>query len=573
MVDIRALLPDFLPTNQTDSKIYKYAESHNREFDEYEDDIAELKTGLYLDGQIWDEWQSDISYELGERVSFEGLNYRALSNDQPNVSLGELPNPKSVTGIWNPDAEVQTDITIKWDDSVWDDFKYDDKDQSLLSGYDRGEEVLHEGGSYRALSDLVVIEPNSVSTEWEEGVTYDEDRYVTHEGISYRARVETSDEPRPVLFGDWKPIWKGLWQRFDDPNLDRVGALFGDVGERSGRNDVDYRQYLQSLVEAFRGTGEKKSIRKVVGSAIVLSSIEQDDVLKRGQIDDELLTEETSLELATAAQNVEVEENFEELEYDLRLSDWDVHAVSSLVDIANVADPSGVTFGSVAYDAGPLEPSLEDTRFDDVTVNIKSGTGYGTDYGSNYGNGGSDGDTKAVIAESVSPTVTEYEPTTAVDSRFTDVTHTVPIEPTDILENYVDAVASNTHEGTLQVTEAERVVVDDGVQPVDASVDTLFSTVEADEFDTLGPVDDELLEVIESLSESLSGSDTTTSETLDQREETSLTTDTRSSDVSFELRDSTGYGSSYGANYGTGSSESSSGMSTDDTVSVDVTDV
>ena len=50
--------------------------------------------------------------------------------------------------------------------------------------------------------------------------------------------------------------------------LDRIGAKYGDVGRRLGRNDDEYKPFLRSIVSAFDATGTKSGIRFVTSAVL-----------------------------------------------------------------------------------------------------------------------------------------------------------------------------------------------------------------------------------------------------------------------------------------------------------------
>lgn len=50
--------------------------------------------------------------------------------------------------------------------------------------------------------------------------------------------------------------------------LDLLGAFFGDIGERRGRDDDEYRSYLLSVVKAFSATGTKRDLEFVAAASL-----------------------------------------------------------------------------------------------------------------------------------------------------------------------------------------------------------------------------------------------------------------------------------------------------------------
>lgn len=103
-------------------------------------------------------------------------------------------------------------------------------------------------------------------------------------------------------------------------DLDRIGKLFGDVGRRLGRDDDGYRKYLKSVVQAFSGRGTDLAMRRAFAAAL---DVDVDDV--------ELIEDTTNVE------------------YEVLLHDWSDHRVSTIYDIAEIVDPSGVAQSNLRY--------------------------------------------------------------------------------------------------------------------------------------------------------------------------------------------------------------------------------
>jgi hypothetical protein len=96
--------------------------------------------------------------------------------------------------------------------------------------------------------------------------------------------------------------------------LDRIGELFGRLGQRSDRTDSDYRSYLASVVRSFNGRGSRAGLKFAVAASV-----------------------------GTTADNIEIIENQNELEYTLRISNVDTAFIAqSINELADLADPSGV---------------------------------------------------------------------------------------------------------------------------------------------------------------------------------------------------------------------------------------
>jgi hypothetical protein len=50
--------------------------------------------------------------------------------------------------------------------------------------------------------------------------------------------------------------------------LDQIGKLFGDIGKRRGRDDDDYKIYLKTVVQSFRGRGTIPDMKFAVDNAL-----------------------------------------------------------------------------------------------------------------------------------------------------------------------------------------------------------------------------------------------------------------------------------------------------------------
>jgi len=112
-------------------------------------------------------------------------------------------------------------------------------------------------------------------------------------------------------------------------NLDRLGRLFGPIGRRRSRKDDEYRTYLRSIVPVFSGRGQKHAIRNAVAAAL---AIDVDDVT--------------------------IDEDFENVEYTIVLTDWPDHAGTTIEDIADIADASGVRQSDTRYEIPDIQTAV-----------------------------------------------------------------------------------------------------------------------------------------------------------------------------------------------------------------------
>lgn len=124
-----------------------------------------------------------------------------------------------------------------------------------------------------------------------------------------------------------------------DDQLDRIGAFFGPLGNRVNRDNTEYRTYLKSIINSFRGRGTVDGLLFAVSSAL---DVDQSDI--------------------------ELEELFETLEYDIVIKNWTKHSVSTVEDIANLADPSVVRLRQTAYQVEDGHQSEEFAVLDDEGI-------------------------------------------------------------------------------------------------------------------------------------------------------------------------------------------------------------
>ena len=96
--------------------------------------------------------------------------------------------------------------------------------------------------------------------------------------------------------------------------LDELGKLFGPtIGKRRGRSDVQYRIYLKSVVQSFISRGTVNGIKLAISAAT--------DV---------------------PIEDIEVNEDFENVEYEVSVIPNNPVTIDLLEEVAEIADPSGV---------------------------------------------------------------------------------------------------------------------------------------------------------------------------------------------------------------------------------------
>jgi hypothetical protein len=102
--------------------------------------------------------------------------------------------------------------------------------------------------------------------------------------------------------------------------LDLIGEDFGPFGERRGRTDAQYREFLTTFLSSFDGRGTTKDVR--VGAAAGAGSLPQD---------------------------VKIREDFENAKYRYELFDWAAHSTGEPRLTSELADPAAVDLFDTVY--------------------------------------------------------------------------------------------------------------------------------------------------------------------------------------------------------------------------------
>lgn len=132
------------------------------------------------------------------------------------------------------------------------------------------------------------------------------------------SRLATVIEAVQAEFDEFKSdtdtVQKSLFiDTADGGSLDQIGADFGLIGRRRGRDDTAYRQFLRSLVPAFDGRGTEQDVEIAVGAGV-----------------------------ARAPRFVDLREDFAAREYEVELFNWSAHRSGTVHDLADLADPVSV---------------------------------------------------------------------------------------------------------------------------------------------------------------------------------------------------------------------------------------
>lgn len=137
--------------------------------------------------------------------------------------------------------------------------------------------------------------------------------------------------------------------------LDIIGKQYSPIGDRNGRSDSEYRQYLKALVPAFRFKGTVPGIRATVAAGLDI---------------------ESGLQSPESEQDVFVSELYEQdpdtieeyTKYDIELYDWTPHRVRTVDELAELSDASVSRLRRIDY-----HPEQETTIITDK-INIQTST-------------------------------------------------------------------------------------------------------------------------------------------------------------------------------------------------------
>jgi hypothetical protein len=132
-------------------------------------------------------------------------------------------------------------------------------------------------------------------------------------------------------------------------NLNRIGALFGELGKRRGRSDPEYRTFLKSIVQSFSGRGTVPGLKFAIAAGV-----------------------------GTDPENVTISEDFTEVGYSIQIEGVDTSFLTGVIsDLADLADPSGVELLAppvVVLPAGEIEFETPGSQVVSSTEGLGSGT-------------------------------------------------------------------------------------------------------------------------------------------------------------------------------------------------------
>lgn len=186
-----------------------------------------------------------------------------------------------------------------------------------VSGRDNGSAVVFtEGEDYRLLTD---DDGNPEKIDWgiggddpDHGTAFTVDQ--SFDTIISRYSAAHDDEFAEIEESIEHVVDSRQIDSATGEELDELGAIYGQLGLRRGRDDEEYRVYLKSIVDAFNGRGSLGGLKFAIASSI-----------------------------GTSTENIEIVEDFENLKYSIQISNVDATFMSSAInDLAELADPSVV---------------------------------------------------------------------------------------------------------------------------------------------------------------------------------------------------------------------------------------
>lgn len=322
--------------------------------------------------------QDEVTVE-GEEHVFQVAELDSGTQAQYEYTLDKAPieEIQSVQGL-DQDANSRTfsngvdyELTQKTE-TVIGEFTYDSDEDEYLLRYplDTGTDSIvdESGDTYSSGTDYVVRDGNHYgdSIVWLDGgdspennetftVSYDvtfpssvlqwqtdgnnlpqanSTFYVTYRADSIISRYQDAHEDS--LDSVEEALQEVINNKFVDQSsgeaLDELGKLFGPtIGKRRGRNDQQYRIYLKSIVQSFVSRGTVNGIKLAISTA---TEVPFDDIV--------------------------INENFEDVEYEVQIQAATPVIVELLEEVAEIADPSGVDQVRTRFIVDPDEMVVRD---------------------------------------------------------------------------------------------------------------------------------------------------------------------------------------------------------------------
>lgn len=116
-------------------------------------------------------------------------------------------------------------------------------------------------------------------------------------------------------------------------DLDEIGESYGILGRRRGRGDTEYRQLLMSVVNSFAGRGTPRGMKIAIASGV-----------------------------HAKPEDIDIIEHFDDNAYDVVVGQWIRNRPSTIHELADLSDPSGVYMKNAvtyAYDDAAVGASAD----------------------------------------------------------------------------------------------------------------------------------------------------------------------------------------------------------------------
>lgn len=132
------------------------------------------------------------------------------------------------------------------------------------------------------------------------------------------AWMESHDEELSRLDQDLEYVEKSLQiLNAEGEDLEAIGREYGPIGRRRGRDEEEYRLFLMTLAQAYSGRGTKPGVIRAIAAGLNIDAEDENEVIS-------------------------ITEHFDDQQYQIGLSDWPAHRSSTIREMADLADPSGV---------------------------------------------------------------------------------------------------------------------------------------------------------------------------------------------------------------------------------------
>lgn len=307
--------------------------------------------------------------------TFEGDSGSVIEQTEYTLNKAPVDEITEVTGIVDNSSVTFTAGT----DYSLEDLVRDRTDKFTFTDSDRKYELQHDpdsgstsvtdnsGDSFTEGTDYEITNPDGIrkdTLEWlDGGSTPDDDEdftvdyTVTHTDsiiewdtsnrtpdagslfyVSYRCEsvisryIDANDNELESLDNQLESIINAKFvDKASGEELDQLGRLFGALGKREGRSDSDYRKYLKSVVQSFVSRGTVSGIKVAVSAAT-----------------------------GVPVEDVSIEEDFQNNEYDVVLVPSDTIVGSIVEEVADIADPSGVEQNKTIFDAATDGTGIND---------------------------------------------------------------------------------------------------------------------------------------------------------------------------------------------------------------------